>query len=35
MLGYIAEIVFDGISLEAVKRATKVGIEAVLGVEGW
>ena len=31
---YIAEVVFDGVSLEAVKQATKVGIEAVLGVEG-
>ena len=33
-VGYIAEIVFDGLSLEAVKQATKVGIEAVLGVDG-
>jgi len=32
--GYLAEVVFDGVSLEAVKQATKVGIEAVLGVEG-
>ncbi len=31
---YIAEIVFDGVSLEAVKEATKVGIEAVVGVDG-
>jgi formylmethanofuran--tetrahydromethanopterin N-formyltransferase len=31
--GYIAEVVFDGVSLEAVKQATKVGIEAVLSVE--
>ena len=33
-VGYIAEIVFDGVSLEAVKQATKVGIEAVLDVDG-
>ena len=33
-IGYIAEIVYDGISLEAVKEATKVGIEAVLSIEG-
>jgi formylmethanofuran--tetrahydromethanopterin N-formyltransferase len=31
---YIAEIVYDGVSLEAVKKATKVGIKAVLGVDG-
>ena len=31
---YIAEIVYDGVSLEAVKQATKVGIEAVLGIDG-
>jgi formylmethanofuran--tetrahydromethanopterin N-formyltransferase len=31
---YIAEIVYDGVSLEAVKEATKAGIEAVLGVDG-
>ena len=31
---YIAEIVFDGVSLDAVKKATKAGIEAVLGVDG-
>jgi formylmethanofuran--tetrahydromethanopterin N-formyltransferase len=31
---YIAEIVYDGISLEAVKKATKVGIEAVLEIDG-
>jgi formylmethanofuran--tetrahydromethanopterin N-formyltransferase len=31
---YIAEIVYDGISLDAVKEATKVGIEAVLSVDG-
>ena len=30
-VGYIAEVVFDGVSLEAIKQATKVGIEAVLG----
>jgi formylmethanofuran--tetrahydromethanopterin N-formyltransferase len=33
-VGYIAEIVFDGISLDTVKEATKVGIEAVLGIDG-
>lgn len=33
-VNYIAEIVFDGVSLDAVKQATKVGIEAVLNVEG-
>jgi len=33
-VGYISEIVIDGISLEAVKQATKVGIEAVLDVDG-
>jgi len=33
-VGYIAEIVLDGISLEAVKEATKAGIEAVLGIDG-
>ena len=33
-VGYIAEIVFDGVSIEAIKTATKVGIEAVLGIKG-
>jgi len=33
-VAYIAEIVYDGISLEAVKEATKAGIHAVLDVEG-
>ena len=33
-VGYIAEIVIDGVSLDAVKKATKVGIEAVLGIDG-
>jgi formylmethanofuran--tetrahydromethanopterin N-formyltransferase len=33
-VGYIAEIVYDGISLDAVKEATKAGISAVLDVEG-
>jgi formylmethanofuran--tetrahydromethanopterin N-formyltransferase len=32
-VGYIAEIVFDGISLDAVKEATKAGIKAVLDVD--
>ena len=31
---YIAEVVYDGISLEAVNQATKVGIEAVLSIDG-
>jgi formylmethanofuran--tetrahydromethanopterin N-formyltransferase len=31
---YIPEIVINGISLEAVKEATRMGIEAVLEVEG-
>jgi formylmethanofuran--tetrahydromethanopterin N-formyltransferase len=33
-VGYIGEIVIDGVSLEAVKQATKAGIEAVLRVDG-
>jgi len=33
-VGYIAEIVYDGISIDAVKEATKAGIKAVLDVEG-
>ncbi len=33
-VGYIAEIVYDGVSLEAVKQATKAGIQAVLDIEG-
>ena len=33
-VGYIAEIVIDGVALEAVKKAAKAGIEAVLGVDG-
>jgi len=33
-VGYIAEIVYDGVSLDAVKEATKEGIQAVLGVDG-
>jgi len=33
-VGYIAEIVYDGISLDAVREATKAGIEAVLGIDG-
>jgi formylmethanofuran--tetrahydromethanopterin N-formyltransferase len=31
---YIPEIVINGISMEAVKKAVKVGIEAVLNVDG-
>ncbi len=33
-VGYLAEIVLDGVSLQAVKQATKAGIEAVLDVDG-
>jgi formylmethanofuran--tetrahydromethanopterin N-formyltransferase len=33
-VGYIAEIVYNGVSLEAIKEASKVGITAVLDVEG-
>ncbi|MGZ4850206.1 MAG: formylmethanofuran--tetrahydromethanopterin N-formyltransferase [Candidatus Bathyarchaeia archaeon] len=33
-VGYIAEIVYDGVSLDVVKEATKAGIEAVLCVDG-
>ncbi len=33
-VGYIAEIVYDGVSVEALKKATKAGINAVLDVEG-
>ncbi len=33
-VGYIAEIVYDGISLQAIKQATKAGIEAVLNING-
>jgi formylmethanofuran--tetrahydromethanopterin N-formyltransferase len=33
-VGYIAEIVYDGISIESLKAATKLGINAVLPVEG-
>jgi formylmethanofuran--tetrahydromethanopterin N-formyltransferase len=33
-VNYIAEIVYDGISIDAVKEATKVGIKAILEVEG-
>jgi formylmethanofuran--tetrahydromethanopterin N-formyltransferase len=33
-VSYIAEIVFDGVSLEAVREATKLGIESVLSIEG-
>ena len=33
-VGYIAEIVYDGVSLDAVKEATKAGIEAVVEVDG-
>jgi formylmethanofuran--tetrahydromethanopterin N-formyltransferase len=33
-VGYIAEIVYNGISIDTVKEATKAGIKAVLDVEG-
>ena len=33
-VGYIAEIVYDGVSVEALSEATKTGINAVLNVEG-
>jgi formylmethanofuran--tetrahydromethanopterin N-formyltransferase len=33
-VGYIAEIVYDGMSLDAIKEATKVGIKAVVDIEG-
>ncbi len=33
-VGYIAEVVFDGVSLDAVKEATKAGVRAVLDVDG-
>ena len=33
-VGYIAEIVYNGVSLGAIKEATKVGITSVLDVEG-
>jgi formylmethanofuran--tetrahydromethanopterin N-formyltransferase len=33
-VGYIAEIVYDGVSVEALKAATKAGIEASMNVPG-
>lgn len=33
-VGYIAEIVYDGVSVDALKEATKAGINAVLNIEG-
>jgi formylmethanofuran--tetrahydromethanopterin N-formyltransferase len=33
-VGYIAEIVFNGVSLDTVSKATKAGINAVLDVKG-
>ncbi|MCL2475850.1 formylmethanofuran--tetrahydromethanopterin N-formyltransferase [Candidatus Bathycorpusculum sp.] len=33
-VGYIAEVVYDGVSVEALKAATKAGIEAILDIEG-
>ncbi len=33
-VGYIAEIVYNGVSLDVVKEATKVGIESVLYIDG-
>ena len=33
-VNYIAEVVYDAVSVDAIKKATKVGIEAVLNIEG-
>jgi len=33
-VNYIAELVFDGINVEVIKKALKAGIEAVLSIEG-
>jgi formylmethanofuran--tetrahydromethanopterin N-formyltransferase len=33
-VNYIAEVVYDAVSLQAIKEATKAGIQAVLNVEG-
>ncbi|MDR1993725.1 MAG: formylmethanofuran--tetrahydromethanopterin N-formyltransferase [Nitrososphaerota archaeon] len=33
-VGYIAEVVYDGVSVEALRVATKAGVEAILGIEG-
>ncbi|MDR0797137.1 MAG: formylmethanofuran--tetrahydromethanopterin N-formyltransferase [Nitrososphaerota archaeon] len=33
-VNYIAELVFDGINLDVIKKALKAGIEAVLDIEG-
>jgi formylmethanofuran--tetrahydromethanopterin N-formyltransferase len=33
-VGYIAEIVYNGVSLDAVRKATKAGINAILEVKG-
>lgn len=33
-VSYIAEIVYNGVNLEVIEQATKVGIEAVLGIDG-
>jgi formylmethanofuran--tetrahydromethanopterin N-formyltransferase len=33
-VNYIAELVFDGMNVEVIKKALKAGIEAVLDVEG-
>jgi formylmethanofuran--tetrahydromethanopterin N-formyltransferase len=33
-VGYIAEIVYDGVSLDVVREATKAGIEAALNIDG-
>ncbi len=33
-VGYIAEIVYDGMSVDAIRAATKAGIKAVLGIDG-
>ena len=33
-VGYIAEVVYDAVSVDAIKKATKVGVEACVDVEG-
>ncbi len=33
-VGYIAEIVYDGVSVEAIKQATKAGVNAILNIDG-
>jgi len=33
-VGYVPEIIINGVSMEAIKQAMKAGIEAVLIVDG-